>query len=59
VFVDIADVLDGKLKLLALFASQNRPYLLPDAIRAAAIYWGRFAGHRPAEPLELVRQSVG
>ena len=59
VFIDIADVLDGKLRLLAQFASQSRPYLLPDAIRAAAIYWGRFAGHRPAEPLELVRQSVG
>jgi LmbE family N-acetylglucosaminyl deacetylase/CheY-like chemotaxis protein len=57
-FVDVGDVLDEKLRLLSLFASQDRPYLRADTIRSTAIYWGRFAGYRPAEAFELVRQSV-
>lgn len=58
VFVDIADVLERKIALLANFGSQSKPYLAPEAVRATALYWGRFAGHRPAEPLELIRQSL-
>jgi LmbE family N-acetylglucosaminyl deacetylase/CheY-like chemotaxis protein len=58
VFLEVGAVLDEKVRLLSVYASQARPYLKPEVVRAAALYWGRFAGHQPAEPFELVRQST-
>ncbi|MCH2109278.1 MAG: PIG-L family deacetylase [Polyangiaceae bacterium] len=59
-FVGIRDVLDAKIKLLESFGSQTevRPYLDVSAIQSTAIYWGRFAGAEPAEPLEVIRDHA-
>jgi hypothetical protein len=57
-FVDIERHLERKIEILKLYHSQARIrlYLADDLIRATARYWGRFAGHRIVEPLEVVRQ---
>ncbi|MEP6493568.1 MAG: PIG-L family deacetylase [bacterium] len=57
-FVDIGDYLDAKIALIEVFRSQvrTRLYLNEDLIRASARYWGRHAGHRLVEPLEVIRQ---
>lgn len=56
-FVDIEDHLGAKQALIACYGSQTaiRPYLAPSLIEATARYWGRFAGYRAVEPLEVVR----
>jgi LmbE family N-acetylglucosaminyl deacetylase len=60
-FVDVGAYLDEKVALLRSFGSQSsvRPYLADDVIRSTARYWGRHAGHRLVEPLEVVRQVAG
>jgi hypothetical protein len=59
-FAGIDDHIDGKLRLLACFASQVslRDYLEPDVIIATARYWSRFGGGRYTEPLEVVRDRT-
>lgn len=57
-FVEIGDYLDRKVEMLRVYQSQVRirEYLTEEVIRATARYWGRHAGHRVVEPLEVVRQ---
>jgi LmbE family N-acetylglucosaminyl deacetylase len=57
-FVDVASYLDRKVDLINVFRSQARIrlYLADDMIRSTARYWGRHAGHRIVEPLEVLRQ---
>ena len=58
-FVDVSEYLDNKLEAISRHNSQgNRTYLEPDLVRATARYWGRFAGYREVEPLEVVRTSA-
>lgn len=56
-YVDVGGEMKGKLALLQAFVSQTtvRPYLEEELVRATARYWGRFAGYREVEPLEVVR----
>lgn len=56
-FVPIDDHVEAKLALIGAYQSQTEKcaYLAPDLIRATARYWGRFAGYRLVEPLEVVR----
>ena len=51
--------MDKKKEILSMFqtADENRPYLKPQFIDAAAMYWGRFAGFGRVEPLEVVRAA--
>jgi LmbE family N-acetylglucosaminyl deacetylase len=61
-FVDVGRFIDAKVAMLQAFGSQAsiRDYLAEDVIRSTARYWGRHAGHRLVEPLEIVRQvAVG
>jgi LmbE family N-acetylglucosaminyl deacetylase len=57
-FTDVGQYLDRKVEMIHIFQSQARirDYLAEDVIRATARYWGRHAGHRVVEPLEVVRQ---
>jgi LmbE family N-acetylglucosaminyl deacetylase len=57
-FTDVGPHLDGKVEMIRIFQSQARirDYLAEDVIRATARYWGRHAGHRVVEPLEVIRQ---
>ena len=57
-FVDIGDYLETKIDIIGIYRSQTatRVYLAEDLIRATARYWGRHAGHRLVEPLEVLRQ---
>jgi LmbE family N-acetylglucosaminyl deacetylase/CheY-like chemotaxis protein len=58
-FVDIAEHLETKLRMLRAFASQShRGYMAEDFVRATARYWSRFTGGRYAEPLETVRSTM-
>ncbi len=56
-YVDIEELIPRKLRLIEAYASQTAKcsYLQPDLIQATARYWGRFAGYRHVEPLEVVR----
>ena len=56
-YVDIGPHMARKLELIKAHASQcgKRPYLEESFIRATAAYWGRHAGFRLVEPLEIVR----
>jgi LmbE family N-acetylglucosaminyl deacetylase/CheY-like chemotaxis protein len=60
VFVDVGEYLDRKIEAIGAFHSQTavRPYLRESMIRSTAEYWGRFAGYRLVEPLEVVRRSA-
>lgn len=58
-FVDIAEHLETKLRMLRAFTSQaHRGYMAEDVVRATAMYWSRFTGGRYAEPLETVRSMM-
>ncbi len=56
-FVEVGDQLDSKIRLLACYRTQTakRPYLTEEMIRMTAGYWGRFAGYKSVEPLEVIR----
>ncbi len=56
-FVDIGQFLNRKLQLIESYTSQTQKcaYLEPGLLRATARYWGRFAGYRYVEPLEVIR----
>lgn len=58
-FVDISDMLEGKLNLLNCYASQLNKcaYLRQSLICATAEYWGRFCGYGLVEPLEVLRSA--
>jgi LmbE family N-acetylglucosaminyl deacetylase len=58
-FVDIAEHLETKLRMLRVFASQaHRYYMAEDLVRATARYWSRFMHGTYAEPLETVRSTL-
>lgn len=58
-FVDIAEHLETKLRMLRAFSSQaHRDYMAQDLVRATARYWSRFTAGRYAEPLEAVRSTM-
>ncbi|GAB4085448.1 hypothetical protein GCM10028784_20780 [Myceligenerans cantabricum] len=58
-FVDIAEHLGTKLRMLGAFASQaHRDYMAEDIVRATARYWSRYTRGRYAEPLETVRATM-
>lgn len=56
-FVDITHYINKKIELVGTYKSQlgRVASMQPDAIVSTARYWGRFAGHVLAEPLEIVR----
>jgi LmbE family N-acetylglucosaminyl deacetylase/ActR/RegA family two-component response regulator len=57
-FINIADYLDTKLRMLAAFASQShRDYMAEDVVVATARYWSRFGTATLAEPFEVVRSA--
>lgn len=58
-FVDIAEHLETKLRMLRVFVSQaHRHYMAEDIVRATARYWSRYTRGKYAEPLETVRSTV-
>lgn len=59
-FVDITDHFDRKVRLVEAHRTQVkiRPYMSPEHLRSTAMYWGRFAGYRLVEPLEVYREVV-
>ncbi len=58
-FVDIGKQLGKKQALIGCYGSQVncRDYLKESMIEATAEYWGRFAGFKKVEPLEVVRSA--
>jgi len=58
-FIEINEQLSDKLQLISIYKSQTSKcaYLDPDLIRSTARYWGRFAGNKLVEPLEIVKQN--
>ena len=60
-FIPIDAHLDAKLASIACFRSQTetRDYLADELLTATARYWGRFAGVRYAEPLEVIAERGG
>ena len=59
-FIDISDHIEQKVAAIAAFESQVRrsASLHPDAIRASAAYWGRYAAYSMVEPMEVIRRLV-
>jgi LmbE family N-acetylglucosaminyl deacetylase/ActR/RegA family two-component response regulator len=58
-FVDIAEHLETKLRMLRMFTSQaHRDYMAEDIVRATARYWSRYMRGSYAEPLETVRSTM-
>lgn len=58
VFVDVAATVDLKLKAMACYESESRPFphpRSPEALRAIARRWGSVAGVEAAEAFQLVR----
>ena len=57
-FVDITHHIEQKIDLIGAYKSQidRMEQLQPDVILSTARYWGRFAGHVLAEPLQIVRE---
>lgn len=61
VFVDVADHLDSKLRAIAEYETELRPFPHPrsvEALRARASHWGSVIGASAAEPFALVREIV-
>jgi len=60
-FVDITHYIEHKIGLIGAYKSQvdRMESLQPDVILSTARYWGRFAGHVLAEPLQIVRERDG
>lgn len=58
-FVEINEQLSDKLQLISVYESQTSKcaYLEPDLIRSTARYWGRFAGNKLVEPMEVIKQN--
>ena len=56
-YVDVTATMDGKLDLIRSFATQTDKcaYLESDLVVSTARYWGRYAGYKLVEPLEVVR----
>jgi two-component system, NtrC family, response regulator HydG len=58
-FVDVESFLEEKAAMLSCYGGQkSRPYFNAQFIQSTARYWGRYAGYRLVEPLEVVR-SIG
>ena len=57
-FVDITHYVDKKIEVIAAYKSQvdRMESIQPDLVVSTARYWGRFAGHVLAEPLEIIRE---
>jgi LmbE family N-acetylglucosaminyl deacetylase len=58
-FADISETLESKIKAMQLYESEARPFphpRSPDALRAAAKYWGSVCGLAAAEPFQIVRE---
>jgi LmbE family N-acetylglucosaminyl deacetylase len=57
-FVDITHYIEMKIDLIGAHKSQVdcMESIQPDMIFSTARYWGRFAGHVLAEPLQIVRE---
>jgi len=60
-FVDITHHIEKKIDLIGAYKSQidRMESIQPDIIIATARYWGRFAGHVLAEPLQIIRERDG
>ncbi len=60
-FIDITPFIKNKLRAIQAYDSQVKrsPLLQDDSIMATARYWGRYAGHGLAEPMNVVRQREG
>lgn len=61
VFVDASATLEAKLKAMACYEGELRPFPHArslDAIRARAVAWGTHVGLAAAEPFELLREIV-
>ena len=61
VFIDATATLETKLKAIACYAGELRPFPHArslDAIRARAVAWGTHVGLAAAEPFELLREIV-
>ncbi|HMV47969.1 MAG TPA: PIG-L family deacetylase, partial [Blastocatellia bacterium] len=58
-FVEISEQMSEKLKLISLYETQTSKcaYLEADLIRSTARYWGRFAGNKLVEPLEIIKEN--
>lgn len=57
-FVDISDTLQAKIDAMQAYESEARPFphpRSPEALQAAAAYWGSAVGLAAAEPFECVR----
>jgi LmbE family N-acetylglucosaminyl deacetylase len=60
-FIDAGDTLDTKLKAMACYEEELRPFPHArslEAIRARAVAWGTHVGLAAAEPFELLREIV-
>lgn len=57
-FIDVTAFMKDKLRAIGAYDSQvsRSPLLQDDIIIATARYWGRYAGHVLAEPMNVVRQ---
>jgi len=58
VFIDVSDTLEKKIKAMAIYESESRPYPHPrssQALRDGMNRWGSVAGLRAAEAFELIR----
>ncbi len=61
VFIDASATLETKLKAMACYEGELRPFPHArslDAIRARAVAWGTHVGLSSAEPFELLREIV-
>jgi LmbE family N-acetylglucosaminyl deacetylase len=60
-FIDASDTLEAKLKAMACYEGELRPFPHArslEAIRARAVAWGTHVGLAAAEPFELLREIV-
>ena len=60
-FVDVTHFIEQKIKAIDAYHSQveRMESIQNDLIVATARYWGRFAGHVLAEPLNVIRERTG
>jgi hypothetical protein len=58
-FVDLALHMKRKLELVAIYDGSGLENVSTDLAQATALFWGRFAQHHLAEPLEVVRSGSG
>jgi len=60
IFVDISSTLDLKIEAMQLYESETRPFphpRSPEALRAAAQYWGSVVGFSAAEAFHCIREQ--